>query len=61
MVFVPVWAIVVYSVVAQWVWPQGGCLFKLGVLDYAGGLVVEIVSGSSASWSAWWRGSSACS
>ena len=48
MVFVPVWMIVVYSVVAHWVWAPGGWLFKLGVLDYAGGLVVEIVSGASA-------------
>ncbi len=48
MIFVPVWAIVVYAVVAHWVWAPGGWLFKLGVLDYAGGLVVEIVSGSSA-------------
>lgn len=47
-VFVPVWAIVVYSVVAHWVWGPGGWLNKLGVLDYAGGLVVEIVSGASA-------------
>ncbi|MCP9272142.1 ammonium transporter [Mycolicibacterium arenosum] len=47
-VFVPVWAIVVYSVVAHWVWNPEGWLFKLGVLDYAGGLVVEIVSGASA-------------
>ncbi|SPM42925.1 Ammonia channel protein AmtB [Mycobacterium numidiamassiliense] len=47
-VFVPVWAIVVYSVVAHWVWGPGGWLAKLGVLDYAGGLVVEIVSGASA-------------
>ncbi|MBU3749882.1 MAG: ammonium transporter [Mycobacterium sp.] len=48
MVFVPLWAIAVYSVVAHWVWAPGGWLFKMGVLDYAGGLVVEIVSGSSA-------------
>ncbi len=48
MVFVPVWMIVVYSVVAHWVWASDGWLFKLGVLDYAGGLVVEIVSGASA-------------
>jgi len=47
-VFVPAWAIVVYSVVAHWVWGPGGWLANLGVLDYAGGLVVEIVSGSSA-------------
>ncbi|MGF2946888.1 ammonium transporter [Mycobacterium sp. Lab-001] len=48
MTFVPAWAILVYSVVAHWVWGPGGWLAKLGVLDYAGGLVVEIVSGSSA-------------
>ncbi len=48
MVFVPVWAIAVYSVVAHWVWGADGWLFKMGVLDYAGGLVVEIVSGASA-------------
>jgi Amt family ammonium transporter len=48
MVFVPIWAVVVYSVVAHWVWAPSGWLFKMGVLDYAGGLVVEIVSGSSA-------------
>ncbi|HEV7578961.1 MAG TPA: ammonia channel protein, partial [Mycobacterium sp.] len=48
MVFVPVWTISVYSVVAHWVWGPDGWLAKMGVLDYAGGLVVEIVSGSSA-------------
>jgi ammonium transporter, Amt family len=48
MVFVPVWSLVVYSVVAHWVWSPSGWLSKMGVLDYAGGLVVEIVSGSSA-------------
>ena len=48
MVFVPIWAIAVYSVVAHWVWAPAGWLFKLGALDYAGGLVVEIVSGASA-------------
>jgi Amt family ammonium transporter len=48
MVFVPVWTIAVYSVVAHWVWGPDGWLAKIGVLDYAGGLVVEIVSGSSA-------------
>ena len=47
-VFVPVWAVVVYAVVAHWVWAPGGWLLRLGVLDYAGGLVVEIVSGASA-------------
>lgn len=45
MAFVPLWTIVVYAVVAHWVWAPDGWLFEFGVLDYAGGLVVEIVSG----------------
>jgi Amt family ammonium transporter len=48
MVFVPIWSVAVYAVVAHWVWAPGGWLFKMGVLEYAGGLVVEIVSGASA-------------
>jgi Amt family ammonium transporter len=46
--FVPIWTVAVYAVVAHWVWAPGGWLFRLGALDYAGGLVVEIVSGASA-------------
>ncbi|HKH51255.1 MAG TPA: ammonium transporter [Mycobacterium sp.] len=48
MVFVPLWTVAVYAVVAHWVWAPGGWLFEFGALDYAGGLVVEIVSGMSA-------------
>jgi len=48
MVFVPVWSIVVYAVIAHWVWNPVGWLNKFGALDYAGGLVVEITSGASA-------------
>jgi Amt family ammonium transporter len=48
MVFVPLWTVGVYAVVAHWVWAPGGWLYELGALDYAGGLVVEIVSGMSA-------------
>ncbi|HEX2284530.1 MAG TPA: ammonium transporter [Mycobacterium sp.] len=47
-VFVPLWTVAVYAVVAHWVWGPSGWLFEFGVLDYAGGLVVEIVSGMSA-------------
>ncbi|KAB2376453.1 ammonium transporter [Actinomadura montaniterrae] len=46
MVFVPVWALVVYAPIAHWVW-GGGWISDLGALDYAGGLVVEIASGAS--------------
>ena len=48
MLFVPVWTLLVYAPVAHWVWGPDGWLAKFGTLDYAGGLVVEIVSGSSA-------------
>lgn len=48
LIFVPLWVIAVYSVVAHWVWGPAGWLSKLGALDFAGGLVVEIVSGTSA-------------
>jgi Amt family ammonium transporter len=48
MVFVFLWATIVYSPVAYWVWNANGWAFKWGVLDYAGGGPVEIVSGMSA-------------
>ncbi|MFF0818703.1 ammonium transporter [Rhodococcus sp. NPDC003318] len=47
MLFVPIWALIVYAPVAHWVWGPDGWIARLGVLDYAGGLVVEIVSGAS--------------
>ncbi|MFC4606039.1 ammonium transporter [Rhodococcus kronopolitis] len=47
MVFVPVWTLAVYVPVAHWVWGPDGWIAQLGALDYAGGLVVEIVSGAS--------------
>ena len=47
MVFVPIWALLVYAPVAHWVWNPEGWIAQFGALDYAGGLVVEIVSGAS--------------
>ncbi|MFI5660464.1 ammonium transporter [Streptomyces sp. NPDC051684] len=48
LVFVPVWALLVYVPVAHWVWGPGGWISThLGALDFAGGLVVEIASGAS--------------
>lgn len=47
MLFVPVWALAVYVPVAHWVWGPDGWIARLGALDYAGGLVVETVSGAS--------------
>jgi Amt family ammonium transporter len=47
-VFSVLWATLVYDPLAHWVWGQGGWLGRLGVLDFAGGTVVEIASGISA-------------
>ncbi|MFM9441956.1 ammonium transporter [Streptomyces acidiscabies] len=48
LVFVPVWTLLVYVPVAHWVWGPGGwILTRLGALDFAGGLPVEITSGAS--------------
>ncbi|MGW4768648.1 ammonium transporter [Nocardia sp. NPDC004278] len=48
MVFVPLWALVVYVPIAHWVWGPDGWLASFGALDYSGGMVVEIASGVSA-------------
>lgn len=47
-IFSVIWSLVVYSPIAHMVWHPNGFLAKLGVLDYAGGYVVEIASGISA-------------
>ena len=46
-IFVPLWAILVYVPIAHWVW-GGGWLMQMGALDFAGGTVVHINSGISA-------------
>ena len=45
--FTLVWATFVYDPVAHWVWGVGGWMRELGVLDFAGGTVVHILSGVS--------------
>jgi Amt family ammonium transporter len=45
--FVPVWLTIVYIPVAHWVW-GGGFLYQMGVLDFAGGIVVHLTSGIAA-------------
>ncbi len=47
-VFMLLWALIVYNPVAHWVWGVGGWLRNLGALDFAGGTVVHITSGISA-------------
>ena len=44
--FILLWAIFVYNPMAHWVW-GGGFLASLGALDFAGGLVIHILSGVS--------------
>ncbi len=48
MIFSAIWLVLVYSPVAHMVWHPEGLLNKMGVLDFAGGYVVEIASGISA-------------
>ena len=45
--FIILWSTLVYNPIAHWVWGNGGWLKNLGVLDFAGGNVVEINSGIS--------------
>ena len=45
-VLILLWAIFIYNPMAHWVW-GGGFLSQLGALDFAGGLVIHILSGVS--------------
>ncbi|GAB1401649.1 ammonium transporter [Elusimicrobiota bacterium] len=47
LIFLVAWLTLVYCPVAHWVW-GGGWISKLGGLDFAGGLVVHIASGTAA-------------
>ena len=47
-VFTLLWATLVYNPICHWVWGTGGWLRNLGVLDFAGGIVVHASSGFSA-------------
>ncbi|HEX4574696.1 MAG TPA: ammonium transporter [Gemmatimonadales bacterium] len=47
-VFLVLWATLVYDPLAHWVWGAGGWLQKFGALDFAGGTVVHISAGVSA-------------
>ncbi len=46
--FILLWAIFVYNPLCHWVWGKGGWLARLGVIDFAGGIVVHISAGISA-------------
>ena len=45
-VFAIIWSILIYNPMAHWVW-GGGFLANLGALDFAGGLVIHVLSGVS--------------
>jgi Amt family ammonium transporter len=47
MLFIALWAIVIYSPIAHWVW-GGGWLADMGALDFAGGTVVHVNAGVAA-------------
>ena len=47
LIFICIWSVLVYSVLAHWVW-GGGLLAKLGAIDFAGGTVVHISAGMAA-------------
>ncbi len=48
LVFILLWALLVYNPVAHWIWGIGGWLRNLGALDFAGGSVVHLTAGVSA-------------
>ena len=50
LIFSVLWAILVYNPVCHWLWGKGGWLGPdgLGVLDFAGGLVVHVTCGTAA-------------
>lgn len=47
LIFMALWSVLVYPVLAHWVW-GGGWLQSHGTLDFAGGVPVEMASGFSA-------------
>ncbi len=47
LLFSLLWAVLVYNPLCHWVW-GGGWMGKMGALDFAGGTVVHISSGSAA-------------
>jgi Amt family ammonium transporter len=48
LIFIIIWATVIYSPIAHWVWNTDGWLGNLGAIDFAGGTVVHISAGLSA-------------
>jgi len=47
-IFVVLWTTLIYAPIAHWIWAVGGILRVIGVVDFAGGLVVHTAAGVSA-------------
>ena len=48
LLFMVLFSLLIYSPIAHWTWHPDGFLFKMGVLDFAGGTVVHISAGCAA-------------
>jgi Amt family ammonium transporter len=48
LIFSVLWAVFIYNPVTHWIWSADGWLYKLGTLDFAGGIVVHINAGIAA-------------
>jgi ammonium transporter, Amt family len=48
LIFIVLWTTLIYAPIAMWIWNPGGWLHQLGVVDFAGGLVVHTSAGVSA-------------
>ena len=48
LLFTVLWLLFVYAPVTHWIWAESGWLFKKGLADFAGGLVVHATAGISA-------------
>lgn len=55
MLYVPLWITFSYAVGAFSLW-GGGFLFQKGVIDYSGGYVIHVSSGTAGFVGAWWIG-----
>lgn len=48
LLFIVLWVTLIYAPIAHWVWGVGGWLRVMGVVDFAGGLVVHLSAAMSA-------------
>jgi Amt family ammonium transporter len=48
LIYIVLWTTFIYAPIAHWNWAVGGWLRTLGVIDFAGGLVVHTAAGASA-------------